>query len=228
MQSANLTYRKPSNRKQIETCEVALPFGADGSIVVYFADRVLLFTSNPSPEGYYGVQDDLANPIQRAKVVNFLETYKNVALISENPRESFLSFADQMVWVEAAGGVVLNPKGKLVMIHRNGRWDLPKGHREQGESFAQCAWREAEEETGVKVDMVGRLLCTTLHSYNIYGKWELKITAWYEMSSLSDEELVPQQEEGITSAEWIGADRLWDCVNSSFPTIKEVCSALLE
>ena len=228
MQTTNRIDLKPTAQAQIEACQVPLPFREDGSIVIYFADRVLLFSSGDVPEGWYGVQDEGESAIPRAKVINFLDTYKHVALISANPRQSFLDFANQMVWVEAAGGVVLSASGQIVMIHRNGRWDLPKGHREEGESFAECAKREAEEETGVKVVEVGRMLCTTLHSYNIYGKWELKLTAWYEMSSASCEELIPQTEEGISSAEWIGAERLWDCVNSSFPTIKEVCSALLE
>ena len=88
------------------------------------------------------------------------------------------------------------------MIRRNERWDLPKGHREMGEEFDLCAAREAEEETGVKVTSVGRLLATTLHSYNFYGKWELKLTAWYHMRGEASL-LVPQQEEGIICAEWI-------------------------
>jgi len=32
------------------------------------------------------------------------------------------------------------------------RWDLPKGHVEQGESELQCAYRELYEETGIKED----------------------------------------------------------------------------
>ena len=52
-------------------------------------------------------------------------------------------------YVVAAGGVVYSPAGEILMIHRNGRWDLPKGHMESGESTAQCALREVEEECGV-------------------------------------------------------------------------------
>ncbi len=36
----------------------------------------------------------------------------------------------------------------LLMRHRD-RWDLPKGHCEDGESFLQTALRETEEETGI-------------------------------------------------------------------------------
>lgn len=36
----------------------------------------------------------------------------------------------------------------LLMRHPS-RWDLPKGHCEEGESFQQTALRETEEETGI-------------------------------------------------------------------------------
>jgi 8-oxo-dGTP pyrophosphatase MutT (NUDIX family) len=41
----------------------------------------------------------------------------------------------------------------LLMIHPT-RYDLPKGHREPGESEVQCALRELEEETGIPPDGV--------------------------------------------------------------------------
>lgn len=36
----------------------------------------------------------------------------------------------------------------LLMKHPR-RWDLPKGHVDEGESLMQCALRELEEETGI-------------------------------------------------------------------------------
>lgn len=40
--------------------------------------------------------------------------------------------------------------GKMLLIQRNGRWDLPKGKVEPGETLLQAALREVEEETGIK------------------------------------------------------------------------------
>jgi 8-oxo-dGTP pyrophosphatase MutT (NUDIX family) len=51
--------------------------------------------------------------------------------------------------IEAAGGLVLNERGNLLMIFRRGKWDLPKGKRDAGESIETCAVREVEEETGL-------------------------------------------------------------------------------
>lgn len=205
--------------------EVPLPVAEDGSIRVWFAFRELLFTTQANG-CYYQYRVGEGESLSRAKIITFLETYNSVAVLSDNPLATFEEFAHQMVWVEAAGGVVENEQQQVVMIRRNSRWDLPKGHREQGESFSLTAAREAEEETGVKVDSVGELLATTLHSYNLYGRWELKLTAWYAMRG--EGELTPQAEEGIICAEWIDREQIAERIKSSFPTIKRVFSAFLK
>lgn len=53
--------------------------------------------------------------------------------------------------VEAAGFVLFtkaDPPEFLLMQHAD-RWDLPKGHAEQGEDILTTALRETEEETGL-------------------------------------------------------------------------------
>lgn len=118
--------------------------------------------------------------------------------------------------------------GEVVMIHRGERWDLPKGHREQGEDFAACAAREAEEETGVGVQSVGRLLACTIHCYQLFGRWEMKFTAWYAMCAEAKCELHPQLSEGIICAEWVPREQIMEHISDSFPTIKTVFAAFLE
>jgi 8-oxo-dGTP pyrophosphatase MutT (NUDIX family) len=49
--------------------------------------------------------------------------------------------------IKAAGGIVQEPSGKILMIKRLGLWDLPKGKAEKGESDAETAVREIMEET---------------------------------------------------------------------------------
>lgn len=52
---------------------------------------------------------------------------------------------------ESAGGVVLNPKGKVLIVNQNqNSWSLPKGHIDPGESALEAAVREIYEESGVK------------------------------------------------------------------------------
>lgn len=202
-----------------------LPVDSDGSVVVSFGERELMFTSH-LPEGWFEVPQAEATSISRAKIMFFLDTYKRVAICSDDAMSAFLGFASQFVWVEAAGGVVENECGEVVMIRRNERWDLPKGHREAGEDFSQCAAREAEEETGVRVNEVKELLASTLHCYNLYGHWEMKLTVWYRMLGEASV-LKPQQEEGIFCAEWIERCRIQERIKTSFPTIRKVFDAFL-
>lgn len=57
--------------------------------------------------------------------------------------------------VEGAGGVVVNQAGLVLMIrHKNGTWVFPKGHVEPGESKAEAAVREVEEEAGVEASLI--------------------------------------------------------------------------
>ena len=54
----------------------------------------------------------------------------------------------------AAGAVVFGPSGLLVIEDRFGRWTLPKGGIEPGETAPEAAAREVEEETGIPVDVL--------------------------------------------------------------------------
>lgn len=205
-----------------------LPFEADGSIRLSFAEAELLITPTAPAEGWHCVTLTAEETISRAKITTFLGKYNKVALLSPSPRDLFESIAEQFVWIEAAGGVVECDEGDVVMIRRNERWDLPKGHREEGEDYATCAAREAEEETGVKVASVGRLLARTIHCYQLFGRWEMKFTAWYAMRAKCRSELSPQQSEGIICAEWVPRNKIEENISTSFPTIKSVFAAFLE
>ena len=50
----------------------------------------------------------------------------------------------------SAGGIVLNPEGKVILVNQRGiSWSFPKGHVEKGESDLEAAKREIYEESGV-------------------------------------------------------------------------------
>lgn len=57
-----------------------------------------------------------------------------------------------MTLVRAAGGIVLDDAGRVLLVHRPryGDWSLPKGKLEEGESWEEAAAREVEEETGLR------------------------------------------------------------------------------
>lgn len=45
-----------------------------------------------------------------------------------------------------------DPKRSFLLMRHPDRWDLPKGHVDDGESDLQCALRELVEETGIKAN----------------------------------------------------------------------------
>ncbi|MEX2463292.1 MAG: NUDIX hydrolase [Balneolaceae bacterium] len=114
-----------------------------------------------------------------------------------------------MFQLKAAGGVVirnLSKKSEILLIKRNGVWDLPKGKLESNESVEECAVREVEEETGAKSLEIDRFLCKTYHHYTDSGERIEKITDWYLMRGnqvSAFEHLKPQNNEGITDLEWV-------------------------
>ena len=193
---------------------------------VYFADKSVAFTTAAPGGEWYAVAAESDGGVSRPKILNFLESHNSVAVVSADPEATFRAFASQFAWVEAAGGVVVDGAGRWLLIHRNGRWDLPKGHLEAGESIETCAAREVEEETGVGGTKIVAPICNTFHAYNVYGKWELKCTHWFLMSGNGDSMTVPQQEEGISSADWLDEERVSEALKTSYPTILTVFAAL--
>ena len=59
--------------------------------------------------------------------------------------------------VVAVAVVVLDEDGRVLMIERtdNGKWALPGGAQELGESVREAAARETREETGIDIEVSG-------------------------------------------------------------------------
>jgi ADP-ribose pyrophosphatase YjhB (NUDIX family) len=59
--------------------------------------------------------------------------------------------------VPAASAVVVDDEGRILLHRRsdNGKWALPGGVMELGESLADCVIREVREETGLDVAVSG-------------------------------------------------------------------------
>ena len=187
---------------------------------VYFEDKIITFTQE-SPKGGGTVVPE-GDGIGIAKVLQNLENSKHLWIKAVDAHAAFAKFRAQFLPVTAAGGLVVDGAGKNLMILRNGRWDLPKGHLEPGESIEACALREVEEECGVGGLTVDGLLARTLHFYRMRGRWEMKETWWYAMHTDGCPEPRPQREEGIVRAEWIAPEEVAALLERSFETIREV------
>lgn len=121
---------------------------------------------------------------------------------------------------KAGGGVVYNDEGKVLFIKRNGKWDLPKGGIEKHEEIADTAMREVEEETGVGQLKITRKLPKTYHVFKRNGKYRLKITSWFEMTTSHQGELKGQVEEGIEEVAWFDQTQIKEAMCNSYENIK--------
>ena len=121
----------------------------------------------------------------------------------------------------AAGGIVYNERKELLMIFRNGKWDLPKGKLEIGESTEECALREVKEECGLSDLTIVDVLEDTYHTYELSGKQILKRTYWYKMFASSQQRLRPEISEGITRVCWVGGNDIDNKLKNSYANIQE-------
>lgn len=104
----------------------------------------------------------------------------------------------------SAGGLVYNKRTKkfLLIQDRNGKWTLPKGLIEKGETTEEAALRETAEETGLPLKRLKILkkLGTVKYSYVLHNKKVFKIVVFYLMETDAIR-LRPQWE--IKDAKWI-------------------------
>ena len=164
------------------------------------------------------------------QVTDTLESgsYPNGAvIICPDVDKAWEDFKSLHKWVAAAGGAVWND-GKLLCIHRRGSWDLPKGKIDEGETIAEAAVREVQEETGINQIDLGVPLPTTYHTYRTRkGKRALKPTYWFQMQT-TDSVLVPQEEEDIEKAEWVGLDGLAEIKAGMYKSLHQVVEGAKE
>lgn len=128
--------------------------------------------------------------------------------------------------IEAAGGIVRDPQGRVLMIFRRGHWDLPKGKWEPGETIEQCAVREVEEECGVTGLSIEASVGTTEHTYAGDEGEIIKRTYWFLMHCPGGA-LTPQTEEDIDLAEWVEHEELNKRLPATYPTIGKLLERVL-
>ncbi|MDB5224172.1 MAG: hydrolase [Chitinophagaceae bacterium] len=136
------------------------------------------------------------------------------------------AFFKHFTVITAAGGVVINTNEDILLIYRRGKWDLPKGKLDDGETLEHCALREVEEETGLTGIDLGEKITTTYHTYTEFGKHILKESHWYKMQCNTHQKLVPQTEEDITDIKWVKQSSLKKYTLNTYQTILEVLSQL--
>lgn len=124
----------------------------------------------------------------------------------------------------AGGGLITNEDDAVLMIYRRGKWDLPKGKKEENETIEACALREITEETGLQNLLIEAEITVTVHEYidPFSGEAIEKHTHWFKMQAGKKEKLVPQSIEDIVEVKWIERNELNTYVKKTYPTLIEV------
>lgn len=164
-----------------------------------------------------------ANALRINEMLRRMEESSAPAGVLHHPdvEELFRAFASHLTLVKAAGGLVYTPEEDVLLIFRKGKWDLPKGKLDEGETLEACAVREIAEETGFAGAESLQPLPTTYHTYHERGKHILKESHWFLMRGNSSP-LQPQTEEDIEKCEWVPAGNLAAYKNNMHASIIDV------
>lgn len=195
---------------------------------VFINDKVIFFTKNTK------LLSDMENVLVlhyfdnsiSTMLVNFLKNdgkLKHLVFLTPTPDKDFDSFKNNFELIIAAGGKVSNTDGKILFIFRLGKWDLPKGKVEVGETLEASAIREVEEECGISNLTILNHLKDTYHIYELNDKLVLKQSVWYEMKTDDTSKLIPQTEENITDARWMNDEEIQnEVLKNTYPSIREI------
>jgi 8-oxo-dGTP pyrophosphatase MutT (NUDIX family) len=194
---------------------------------VYFNDKPLILTTesstgDPATQDYLTFSGATAENIQKAMYALNQQTTTG-AIITDTSEDALHKQLNTMFRsIDAAGGLVYDASGAVLMIFRRGKWDIPKGKLDAGETIHECALREVQEETGLRSLVLGEKICDSYHIYLQKKEYFLKRTAWYKMSGSSAETLAPQTEEDILEARWVSEKDMAPIAAGAYTAIREV------
>jgi len=123
----------------------------------------------------------------------------------------------EVVREPTAGGVIFRRNAKngssgveiLLIADSKGRWTIPKGHIEEGETPRQTAEREIQEETGLKQMKIMDWLGKINFRYRRADTLVLMTTEIFLVEAQGDtDKIVPQ--EWMTNIKWLSANEALD------------------
>lgn len=161
-----------------------------------------------------------------SEFLEFLNT-KSFTLSDYNINDLISYFKKEHYYIEAAGGFI-EKNNEFLFIHRHGRWDLPKGKLEKGETIEHAAIRECEEECGISGLEIKKQLGSTFHIYPYKKSYALKQSYWFYMQTSFSGTLVPQLEESIDQVKWFTDQQIRSVIiKDTYYTITDVVNDAL-
>lgn len=192
---------------------------------IYFQENLLtlyttadVFDNTPTPI------IDIHHEVALTQLLSELEHTPNVsgAMLGESMNLIFDKLHQYFTPISAAGGLIENATGDYLFIFRRGKWDLPKGKMDEGESALETAVREIEEETGVTGLELIAPLPDSYHVYEAFDNRWLKTTHWFHFKTSFNGKLLPQTEEDITEIRWVKKEELQMIKANTYPAILDL------
>jgi mutator protein MutT len=112
-----------------------------------------------------------------------------------------------MIKMHSAGGIIINELNEVAIVFTNTKsWQFPKGGIEPGETHAETAIREIQEETGLK-DIT---LVKELPEYSRLSTLakDTRLHIYYFLFRTKKQKLVPSAE--ISQCKWVAIDKAKD------------------
>lgn len=176
------------------------------------------------------------NVLQLKGLLEVLKDQQNdsqLVVFSKDLQQLKSDFLSLFICIEAAGGVVQNKDDEVLIIFRQGSWDLAKGKVDEGETLEQAAIREVQEETGLIELELGKPIQilpydnpATYHSYTYKNEDAMKISYWYRMKYTGTSAPIPQAEEDIEIVKWVKVENLPNYYNNMYESIIDVLEAV--
>lgn len=185
---------------------------------VFFNDNCLILAEKPI-DGMKNMLYHFISQFDEALHLMSNSPQSVINIYSEDLEELWFDFTNHFKIIEAAGGIVKNNQDEILFIYRLGKWDLPKGKMEEGESREVTAIREIEEECKIDKLSLGEFITTTHHIY-FQKEYILKKTHWFHVLHDGNDQPQPQTEEGIEKVEWVKEYEVEELLKNSYPNIK--------
>jgi len=199
---------------------------------VFVNDRLICLTNNEellkNDEESIFFNDISSDTIQQAlSLVYQADSGPKINFVIPELEVGLEIFKSHFEFINASGGVVRNKKNEMLVIHRLGKWDLPKGKLEGNETSREGALREVEEECAVDQLEINKMLTSTYHIYQFKGNNVLKQTDWYTMTTHFEGRLMPQTEEDIDKVCWFTDDEVREKLfKDTYSSIRELLKSI--
>ncbi len=194
---------------------------------IYFENRIIIICSEMNSDNLKNNEKLIHHKNKKSfyKVVKEFKKDTNIIRLfvqTKKPKKVLKQIRKMYKKIDAAGGLVLNNQGHILMIKRMGVWDLPKGKIEKGENRKEAAVREVEEECGITNLFVEKKIGRIHHTYTYQEKNMFKTTHWFLMRYEGDEAVTPQTEEDITEVNWKNPEEIKNIITNTYKSLVDI------